>query len=188
MKIYKIYLLICFLIFSVNHTALAQSVNKPATDFSTPAAALKSYWVINEWLRANRAEIVQKYESELFNIERDSLMFVTTGNTRKYFETFNKMPNEVFDRTILEITVENSTQAVIRTLIKNVTPIPPQAVPTSRQIEARIKGREFIYTLVKEAGEWKVSEVLMGSDEVRSTSQQLYQSTAPLYPYGVYFD
>lgn len=129
----------------------------PAIDISSPDKALKSYWAVIDWKRRLDAENYAMWrDSDRVRSTNDALAKVAVSAFAK-----KHTPGQVetFEREIVEAKVETDTRAIIKTLIKNSTPIPPGAEVTPYAKRQRAQGDQYRYVLERDADGWKIAEV-----------------------------
>jgi hypothetical protein len=128
-----------------------------AIDVSTPDKALKSYWAVNDIERQRLQGVHREHHAkvEAVRAQRKDVMTGTLVASLKVRE----YPLETFTRDIIEVKVESESRAVIVTLLKNTTPVPPGAEVSDFSQRYRTNGERFKYILEKDQSGWKVAEV-----------------------------
>jgi len=127
----------------------------PAIELDTPDRALRSYWAVMDWGRAQPIadEEVQREARrvELFNrtVIQD---LAREASPRSIYE-------ETFDRDILEVKQETPSRAVITVVVRNTTPIPVGAHATEAELRRRERGDRYRYVMEMVGKEWRVAEI-----------------------------
>jgi hypothetical protein len=134
---------------STSPVKTAHRTELPTVDQSTPDRALKSYWAVQDSLRQDGSEARNPYVEHLARL-------VTGGAEADLKAVPIKL---VLERDILELRQESDSRASAMVRIRNVTPIPTDAVSTDYTNKAREKGDEYKYVLEKVNLEWRVSEI-----------------------------
>jgi hypothetical protein len=138
-------------------TAPAAQLSSTA-DRSTPERALRSYWRVMDVQDSLVAEDASNPPpGSRWLLAEDAYRSHLTGPAlASYGRT--RVRNR-YSRQILGVERESPTRVLIRARIRNVTPIPPGAVPTEFALEARNKGEEFRYIFEKVGQEWKLAQI-----------------------------
>ena len=161
----------------------------PAADLSTPESALKSYWAIKAWEKDDIRIESAKIQERNWEAAAPYMISITTGPAKKYFEALRNPEPEVFERTITDVSYESPDRSVILVTIRNVTPIPKDAMPAQGDVEKRARGSDFRYVFVRDNAEWKLSEIWSvptGRFPLRPT--MIFQFLPSNYPSDVWYE
>ncbi|MCG3185941.1 MAG: hypothetical protein IOMNBAOH_00483 [Rhodocyclaceae bacterium] len=138
-------------------SASAQISTPVDIDITTPDRALKSYWKVQDQIRA---EHFAHYNAQLptFHRTQASAEKVMTGTA---FNDVKVKPGtlESFTRDIIDVKVESESRAVIIASIKNSTPIPAGAELSKYQEQSRNEGDKYKYVLEKSQPGWQIAEI-----------------------------
>lgn len=156
----------------------AASVAKPVVitpvtiDLSSPDRTLKTLFALQDFMEVSRynESVKRQNEREEGRSESTKATFLRSGAQLfdgiakqafdKRFPTHSDVyPRESFEREILKITNETETRSVATVNIKNITPLPPGAVPSEHDKKRRDKGVEYQYILTKTSEGWKIEDI-----------------------------
>lgn len=171
--------------------AMAEVGSAPqAPNFSTPENALRSYWATKDWYSINRRPSVLEKTSTDQALFLRKMAEVTTGETQKYFSSWQPSPPDKVSRTIKSTSEESPSRVAIVVNLKNTTPIPAGAAPSKSEMSVREAGQDYKYVIDKRNDTWKVSEVWrLGLPGIPSRAYQAYvMSPTPRFPSSVYED
>lgn len=153
----------------------------PTIDRTTPDKALRSYWAMRDYTAAQLHGVAREYMRK--SAEIYSGLNVVAGVDLVRGLTGKIEPPESFTRDILEVKVESDSRAVIDTIVRNSTPVPPGAEPTAYGERARRFGERFRYVLDKEAEGWRVVEIWDWDDILTKNWNKRYpKEDRPYYP------
>jgi hypothetical protein len=126
-------------------------------DLTTPDRALKSYWKIQDKIRA---EHFLNYTAQLPTFHRIQAS-AEKVMTRTAFDDVKEKSGrlESFNRNIIDVKVESESRAVIITSIKNSTPVPVGAELSKFEEQSRSEGDKYKYVLEKHPPGWQVAEI-----------------------------
>lgn len=162
---------------------VAEANPAPTIDTTTPDKALKSYWAVNDWIRATGFKKIDKAFHATANRAREQ---VTSGAVRKNM-TRDDYVLQLFDREIETVKVETESRAVAVVTIKNVTPIPEGADQEPRTLKVRESGERYKYVLEKSEFGWGVSEISEWDDWGKQWRKTyLTSAKGPMVPHMTY--
>ena len=126
-------------------------------DVTTPDRALKSYWALQDAIRAKHADIYRRAFPEYRASEKNPSS-VVSGAVDAYFASKEQV-FESFSRDIVDVKVESESRAVIVAVIKNSTPIPAGAEVSKFTEQERRDGQRYKYVLEKSSDGWRIAEI-----------------------------
>lgn len=130
-----------------------------AIDTSTPDRALKAYWTYVDWtLAMSHANDLQGIESKTY---QEAMAVLGKVATPAMVGIDSRKPAlSSYSREITEAKSETESRAIVVAQIKNITPMPADAVLEERQRKARENGKRFKYVMEKDEQGWKIAAVL----------------------------
>lgn len=153
-----------------------------AVDLSTPEAALRSYWRMQDALDSIAASIVTG------PAERDPF----SGVRRDYERTLGGRAAEVLAspfvmqvhrRDVDAVDMAGPSRALVMVTIHNVTPLPQGALLTHEQEELRNDGQQFRYVLELDGGAWRITQIQQWSDLGSGWQDLFFEGmTLPVFP------
>lgn len=154
--------MICGCSQSGNDTSTLQQNNAKAPelkiDTTTPDKTIKSYWAVMDAMRAWNAEFGKKHTKDVSEAS-GKLPDVMTASLAKPYRSQPEEP-ETFDRDIIKVEMETESRATVIAKIKNTSPIPEGAKPSSADdVSRRMEGEPAKYILEKTDKGWRVAEV-----------------------------
>jgi hypothetical protein len=154
----------------------------PVIDLGSPEAALRSYWSLRDW-RGITVRQSRPLRDPADVVYHRSMIGMTAGATRQFFENIEASIREDrqtrLERRILNIVQDSPERATIVANIRNVTPVPVDAKPPSRQL-ARLRetGEDYRYVLIRAENRWKVLQVW----SLYMGERLQYDPEVPTYP------
>ncbi len=138
-------------------SAVAEGAAPVEIDMTTPDRALKSYWKVQDQIRAAYFEHDKAQLSAYHRIQAPAER-VMTGAA---FNGIKLKPVEfsTFIRDIIDVNVESESRAVIIASIKNSTPIPAGAELSKYDEKSRNEGEKYKYVLEKSPPGWQIAEI-----------------------------
>lgn len=128
----------------------------PIIDTTTPDKAVKSLWATIDWTKAFvHAKGSRQLTAEEVTLKKLQAQLSVPAIASPKIE---KTQLEQYSRDILKADVETESRAIILAQIKNVTPLPADAVLGKYELRAREQGARVKYVLEKNAGNWQISE------------------------------
>lgn len=129
----------------------------PVIDTTTPDKAVKSLWATIDWSNAiAQAKNVRQPTAEEVTLKKLQAQLSVPAIASPKIE---KRQLEQYSRDILKAEVETESRAIVLTHIKNITPLPADAVLNKYEAKSRENGSRVKYVLEKNAGAWQISEV-----------------------------
>ena len=151
--------------------------NPPEIDRSTPEKTVQSHWAIRDWDMAYTTSEAAQFNcdaqqrafyrnraragADLFG-ERISRFGFGLG-VEDLCETDRDRPSTrqpVLSRDIVAVRMKSDAEAEVETVVKNVTPIPPELKLSAEETFEREYGRPMKYILKKEPGGWSIDWIL----------------------------
>ncbi len=128
----------------------------PGIDLSTPDKALKSYWAVLDW---GLSPTSMPTPEQLAAMKRISDTFNRVVGPEMARPARVERDQEVFERDIMQVSVETASRAVILARVRNVSPIPDGVEATARDLKKREDGDPYRYVIEKIGDDWRVTEV-----------------------------
>jgi hypothetical protein len=129
----------------------------PSADLSSPEQALKSYWLVQDWLRRYRSGEV-KHDGP--QIDADELLRQVTAGSA--LSSFDQRPVTTARLAWSLETIEHASEhkAIALVRIRNLDRNPSALTPTPVELFQRNEEAGlYRYILTHEAKQWKVAEV-----------------------------
>lgn len=156
----------CWLIVAAVIACVATPIGaqaQPAVDLSTPEAAVRSYWRMQDALDSVAASIVTG------PAERDPFAAVRRG----YEQTLGGRAAEVlaapfvrqtYAREVEAVDQAGPSRALVMAVIRNTTPLPAGTHLTHEQQELRTEGQQFRYILERDGATWRITQIQQWDD------------------------
>jgi hypothetical protein len=148
---------------SVRNRALPDSAF--ALDLSTPDRALRTYWHVKS-LADTIGQPVDTTAVRFQNWQRaDSVLARIYGGDAlaEYRRVREPVKRQRYSREILAVEPESETRATVLARIRNVTPVPPGAVPDPFTARRRAEGDVYRYVFERDSAGWRLVQVLAKS-------------------------
>lgn len=125
---------------------------------NSPDATVKSWWAAKDAAMRLDSQICFEY-NRMQSPVTEKLKKISTSE----IPTSKECDGEViiFDRNITKVEVESETRAVVKAIIKNITPPDAGAVLDESDSKAKSEGEPFRYTLERKdsSSGWQISRV-----------------------------
>lgn len=185
MRIFLIPVVLALLLSGCNsNNQTPTKLTAPGIDVSTPDKTVKSLWAVIDWRSAMGVEEGQRYIKT-----SDSLTWLKLQeqlNAKEITASITaNMAIEKYSRDIVQANVETESRAVVVAIIKNITPLPADAVLSKYQIKARDEGSRIKYVLEKNASNWQISEAWVW-DEYSNGFRKSRPDNSTYYPVSVH--
>lgn len=155
----------------------------PVIDTTTPDKAVKSLWATIDWTKAFvHAKGARPLTAEEVTLKKLQAQLSVPAIASPKIE---KGQLEQYSRDILKADVETESRAIVLAQVKNVTPLPADAVLGQYELKAREQGERVKYVLEKTAGAWQISEAWVFQD-YNAEWRKARPSEAKLYPVHVF--
>jgi hypothetical protein len=134
-----------------------------AVDLSSPEAALRSYWGMQDALDSIAAAMVTgPAESNPFASMRQAYEQTVAGRAREMLAA--PFVRQTYAREVEAVDMAGASRALIMTVIRNTTPLAEGTNLTHEQQELRGEGQQFRYVLELADGSWRITQVQMWDD------------------------
>ncbi len=141
-------------------TSARDSAPDLRVDVSTPDRALRSRWRLQDLSRRVGVTMDSTVPgTRTWNAWHRAQRSLLTGEAEAAAEREEGAPQPVYQREILEVRQETASRAVILARVRNVSPIPANAVVGGFEAELRGTGELYRYVYEKDPGGWKLSQV-----------------------------
>jgi hypothetical protein len=153
-----------------------------AVDLSTPEAALRSYWRMQDALDSVAASILTgPAERDPFAAVRREYERTVAGRAREVLAA--PFVLQTYAREVEAVDMAGPSRALIMTLIHNTTPLPEGTLLTNEQKEFRDDGTQFRYVLEREGDAWHITQIQRW-DDLGSGWQDIFVDglTLPIFP------
>jgi hypothetical protein len=151
------------MILAVVASGITAPLGAQAVDLSTPEAALRSYWRMQDALDSVAAEIVTgPAERNPFAAVRRGYEQTVAGRAREVLAA--PFVRQTYAREVEAVDAAGPDRALIMVVIRNTTPLPAGAALTIEQNELRHEGQQFRYVLDREGGAWRITQIQQWDD------------------------
>lgn len=151
----------------------------PVIDTTTPDKAVKSLWTTIDWSKAiAQAKGVRQPTAEEVTLKKLEAQLSVPAIASPKAE---KIQVQQYSRDILKADVETESRAIVLAQIKNITPLPSDAVLSQYQAKAREQGTRVKYVLEKNGGVWQIAEAWEMSD-YNNEFRKIRPSEGKYYP------
>lgn len=166
------------------NTVQKQAIPVPVMDTSTPDRAVKSHWALKDYVLANSREVEQRF-METDQFKGIAQMFRQVNSPQIADDLASPTPAYQYSRDITQAKVETESRAVVFAVVKNVTPLPTDAVLSRSQTESREKGKTIKYVLEKDQSSWRITEIWqLGEYTGEYIKSYPTKATLPIYVFG----
>lgn len=136
---------------------------QPAVDLSTPEAALRSYWRMQDALDSVAASIVTgPAEGDPFAAVRRAYEQTVAGRAREVLAS--PFVRQTYVREVEAVDMAGPSRALVMTVVRNTTPLPAGTALTIEQQELRGEGQQFRYLLEQEGDAWRITQIQLWDD------------------------
>jgi hypothetical protein len=151
-------LMVCVALGGFAAPARAQTV-----DLSTPEAAVRSYWRMQDALDSVAASIVTgPAERDPFAATRQAYEQTVAGRAREVLAA--PYVRQTYAREVEAVDMAGPGRAQVMALIRNSTPLPPGTLLTNEQLELRNDGQQFRYLLEQDGDAWRITMIQIWDD------------------------
>lgn len=170
-------LLLAGLIVCVTMPAGAQA----RVDLSTPEAAVRSYWRMQDALDSVAASMLTgPVGGDPFAMTRRGYEQTLAGRAAEVLAS--PYVRQTYAREVEAVDLAGPSRALVSTLIHNTTPLPRGTLLTHEQEELRTEGQQFRYILDLEGGAWRITQIQQWSDLGSGWEDLLVEGmTAPVF-------
>jgi hypothetical protein len=157
-RVVRALLLVCGALAVCVSPAGAQTV-----ELSTPEAAVRSYWRMQDALDSVAASIVTgPAERDPFAATRRAYEQTIAGRAREVLAA--PYVRQTYAREIEAVDAAGPGRAQVMTLIRNTTPLAQGTQLTQEQKELRDDGQQFRYLLEQEGDAWRITQIQIWDD------------------------
>lgn len=143
--------------------ASAQAQAVPSVDLSTPEAALRSYWRMQDALDSIAAGMVTgPGAGDPFAATRRAYEQTVAGRAAEVLAA--PFVRQTYAREVEAVDMAGPSQALVMTVIRNSTPLPEGTALTHEQEELRKQGQQFRYVLEREGDAWRITQIQLWDD------------------------
>jgi hypothetical protein len=143
--------------------ATAPSARAQHVDLTTPEAALRSYWRMQDALDSIAAAMVTgPAERDPFSATRQAYESTFAGRAREMLAA--PFVRQTYAREVQAVDSAGPARTLVMAVIRNTTPLAPGAALTHEQEELRAEGQQFRYVLEREGDAWRITQVQMWDD------------------------
>lgn len=151
-------------------------------DLSTPEAAVRSYWRMQDALDSVAASILTgPAGGDPFAPTRRAYEQTLAGRAAEVLAA--PYVRQTYTRQVEAVDRAGPSRALVSALIHNTTPLPQGALLTHEQEELRTEGQQFRYLLELESGAWRITQIQQWSDLGDGWQDLLVEGmTLPVFP------
>jgi hypothetical protein len=132
-------------------------------DLSTPEAAVRSYWRMQDALDSVAASMLTgPAGGDPFATTRRGYEQTLAGRAAEVLAA--PYVRQTYAREVEAVDLAGPSRALVSALIHNTTPLPQGTLLTHEQEELRTEGQQFRYILELEGGAWRITQIQQWSD------------------------
>jgi hypothetical protein len=132
-------------------------------DLSTPEAAVRTYWRMQDALDSVAAAILTgPPERDPFAAVRRGYEQTVAGAAAEVLSA--PFVRQTYAREVEAVDLAGPSRALVMVIIHNTTPLPEGTLLTHEQEELRTEGQQFRYILDRDGDAWRITQVQQWSD------------------------
>jgi hypothetical protein len=165
--------------------ALAGGVAVPAraqaVDLSTPEAAVRTYWRMQDALDSVAASILTgPAERDPFAAARRGYEQTLAGRAAEVLAS--PFVRQIYVRDVEAVDLAGPSRALVSAVVHNITPLPEGTLLTHEQEELRTEGQQFRYVVERDGDAWRITQIQRW-DDLGSGWQDIFIEglTAPVF-------
>lgn len=150
-------------------------------DLSTPEAAVRTYWRMQDGLDSVAASILTgPAERDPFAAVRRGYEQTLAGRAAEVLAS--PFVRQTYAREVEAVDMAGPSRALVSVIIHNTTPLPQGMQLTHEQEELRTEGQQFRYILELDGDAWRITQIQQWSDLGNGWQDLLVDGmTAPVF-------